>query len=91
MNCISGTDSDAPDRPAAEPVPLFCEHDNAASFRGFVRKRCELCSLGKLHDVGPVNRFQFDCLPVAKRDRPGLVEKKNIDIPRRFDGPARRS
>ena len=88
MNCIPAPDSVDSHGPAAKPVFLFYQDHDAAAFGSLVGKRCQLGSFRQIPDIRPVNRDQFDCLPVAERDRAGLVEQEDIDVARCLDGPA---
>ena len=73
---------------AADAVFVLGEHDNRTAFRRLVRKRGKLRRIGQLLLGHAGERDELGCLPVAERDRPGLVEQQRIDIAGGLDRPA---
>ena len=65
------------------------QHHDAAPLRRLVGERGELSSVGEISqdDTGRGNKRAR--LPIAERDRAGLVEKKNVDVAGRFHRAAR--
>jgi hypothetical protein len=73
----------------ADAELLLGQDDDAASFGRFVGERGELRGVGHvaLRDAG--RRPEIRRLPVAERDRAGLVEQEHVDVARSFDGAPR--
>ena len=73
----------------AQAELLLREHDDRAAFGRLVRERGELRDLGQLALVDAGRRDELRRLPVAERDRAGLVEQEHVDVARRLDRAAR--
>ena len=73
---------------AADAVLLLRQHDDRAALRRLVGQRGKLRRIGQflLADAG--QREELGGLPVAERDRAGLVEQQRIDVARRLDRAA---
>ena len=72
----------------ANAVFLLGQHDDGPALGRFVGQRSELRRVRKLALVDAVHGQEFGCLPVAERDRTGLVEQQRIDVARRLHRPA---
>src|SRR5262249_13320578 len=68
----------------AEPELFLGQHYDRAALGRLVGERGELRDLGQLLLADAVDRDEFGRLPVAERDRAGLVEQKHVDIARRL-------
>src|ERR1700730_16246514 len=68
----------------ANTVFLFCQHHDRAAFRRLIGERRELRRIGEFLFAPAGERDEFRRLPVAERDRAGLVEKQRVDVPRRL-------
>ena len=73
----------------AQAELLLREHDDRAALRRLVGERGELRHLGQLALVDARRRDELGRLPVAERDRAGLVEQEHVDVARRLDRAAR--
>ena len=73
----------------AQAELLLREHDDRAAFRRLVRERSELRDLRQLALVDARRGDELRRLPVAERDRAGLVEQQHVDVARRLDRAAR--
>ena len=74
---------------ATDAVFVLREHDDRSTFGRLVGKRSELRRIGQLLLGDAGERDELGCLPVAQRDRAGLVEQQRVDVARRLDRPAR--
>ena len=73
---------------AAEAVALLREHDDRAALGRLVGEARELGRIGELLLGDARGRDEVGCLPVAERDRAGLVEQQRRAVARGFDGAA---
>ena len=73
----------------AQAELLLREHDDRAALRRLVGERGELRDLGELALVDARRRDELRRLPVAERDRAGLVEQEHVDVAGRLDRAAR--
>ena len=73
----------------AQVEPLLREHDDRAALRRLVGERRELRDLGELALLDARRRDELGRLPVAERDRAGLVEQEHVDVAGRLDRAAR--
>ena len=78
------------DLSAAQAILFLRKDGDGTSFRCLVGQRSKLGGIGKtlLRNSGGGDELRRH--PVSERHRPRLVEQKDIDVPRRLDGPARR-
>ena len=74
---------------AAQAVLFLGQHDDAAPFGRFVGQRRQLRRIGQVRAGRRRCRNQFHRLPIAHRDRAGLVQQQHVDVAGRFDRPAR--
>ena len=73
---------------AAQPVSLLREHDDRASLGCLVREARELRRVGELLLRDARRRDEVARLPVAERDRAGLVEEQGRAVSGRLDRAA---
>ncbi len=73
----------------AQIETVFREHDDAAAFRRFVGERGELRGVGQFLFAHAGGGNEQRGLPIAERDRAGLVEQQHVDVARGLDGAAR--
>ena len=73
---------------SAQAVLLLGEHDDRAALRRLVGQRRELRGVGERRVADARRRTELGRLPVAQRDRAGLVEQQRIDVAGRFDRAA---
>ena len=78
----------AADLAAANAELRLRQHDDAAALRRLVGERGELRAIGEQLRRNPGHGQELDRLPVAERDRAGLVEQQRVDVARRLDGAA---
>ena len=70
---------------AAADAELLGQDDNRAALRRLVRERRQLRRIGQ-RLLRHARRWQeLRGLPVAERDRPGLVQEQRVDVARRLD------
>jgi hypothetical protein len=74
---------------AAQPIALFREHDDRASFGRLVGQRRQLRGVGDLLFGDARQRQELGRLAVAQRDRSGLIEQERVHVAGRFDGASR--
>src|SRR6266511_3007749 len=74
--------------PAALVVTLLGEHHDRAALRRLVGQRGELGGVHQLLDLDPRQGKERGRLPVAQRDRAGLVQQQGVDVAGRLDRPA---
>ncbi len=74
----------------AQPV-LLGQHDDRAALRRLVGQRGELRHLREVALRHAGHRDERGGLPVAERDRAGLVEQQDVDVAGRLDRAARRA
>ena len=72
----------------AQAEPLLRQHDDRAALGRLVGERRELRDLGELALLDAVDRQELGRLPVAERDRAGLVEQEHVDVAGRLDRAA---
>ena len=66
---------------AADAVFFLCQHDDRTAFRRLVGQRGELRRVGQLLLGDAGEREELGRLPVAERDRAGLVEQQRSTSP----------
>jgi hypothetical protein len=69
--------------PSAEPLR---EAAHGPPLRGLVERGSQVCRLHERPRVAPGERDELRCLPVAQRDRPGLVEDQRLHVAGGLDG-----
>ena len=70
----------------ADAVLFLREDDDRPSLRGLVRKRRELRGVGERRLADACSCSKLSRVPVAQRDRAGLVEQQRIHVAGSFDG-----
>ena len=68
---------------------LLGEHDDRAALGRLVGQRGELRHVGQLALGDARRRMELRRLPVAERDRAGLVEQQHVHVACGFDRPTR--
>ena len=71
-----------------QAVCFLREHDDAAPFRRLVRQRRQLGGVGQLLRRHAGGRNERRRLPIAERDRAGLVEQQHVHVARGLDRAA---
>ncbi len=82
--------AEAGDVAGPEAVPLLGQHHDRAALGCLVGEARQLCRIGKIpfRDAGRGQKRRR--LPVAERDRAGLVEEQHVDVASRLDRPSAR-
>ena len=76
---------------AAQTIFLLCQHRDGPALGRLISQRSELRGFGKFFQFDAWRGNEFRRLPIAKGDRPGLVQQKHVHVTRSFNGaPARR-
>ncbi|MGX1267887.1 hypothetical protein RKD18_001081 [Streptomyces phaeoluteigriseus] len=75
--------------PLTQPVPLLRQDDDGTALGRLVGQRRQLGGVGEFGLRRTAHRHELRRLPVAERDRAGLVEQQARHIAGRLDGPAR--